>query len=89
VSKVIYIRYLVGNPCTEVEGYRSFVIATLPQLTVRIIFDVKQLDGRDIEKSERIIAAQEYPRIKDRMELMKKIQPVSAPAAEIIVDTEE
>ena len=26
--------YLVGNPCTEKEGYRSFVIATLPQLTV-------------------------------------------------------
>lgn len=26
--------YLVGNPCVEVEGYRSFVIHTLPQLQV-------------------------------------------------------
>jgi len=26
--------YLVGNPCTQIDGYRDFVIATLPQLTV-------------------------------------------------------
>eukprot|EP00842_Homolaphlyctis_polyrhiza_P002232 jgi/Hompol1/3009/HPOL_006290-RA len=47
--------FLVGNPCTQIEGYRHFVIHTLPQL--------KSLDSVDIEKSERIIAAQEYPRI--------------------------
>ena len=27
-------RYLTGNPCTEYEGYRQYVIATLPQLQV-------------------------------------------------------
>jgi Leucine-rich repeat (LRR) protein len=27
--------YLVGNPCVEVIGYRSFVIHTLPQLQVK------------------------------------------------------
>jgi protein TilB len=26
--------FLVGNPCAELEGYRSFVIATLPRLQV-------------------------------------------------------
>jgi protein TilB len=47
--------YLVGNPCTEITGYRNFVIATLPQLSV--------LDGTPITKSERIIAHQQYPEI--------------------------
>ncbi|XP_059087799.1 dynein axonemal assembly factor 11-like isoform X2 [Tigriopus californicus] len=41
---------LMGNPCTEYQGYREYVIATLPQL--------KTLDGRDINKSERIQAQQ-------------------------------
>lgn len=27
-------RYLTGNPCTEYEGYKEFVIAALPQLKV-------------------------------------------------------
>jgi protein TilB len=26
--------YLTGNPCTDFEGYRDYVIATLPQLKV-------------------------------------------------------
>lgn len=26
--------FLVGNPCTEFEGYRQFVVASLPQLKV-------------------------------------------------------
>jgi len=42
--------YLTGNPCTEYEGYKDFVIATLPKL--------KKLDGIEIEKSERIEAMQ-------------------------------
>ncbi|KAJ3035374.1 Protein tilB [Rhizophlyctis rosea] len=50
--------YLVGNPCTQKEGYREFVITTLPQL--------KTLDGREIEKSERILAKQVYPAIRER-----------------------
>ncbi|KAJ3413610.1 Protein tilB [Chytridiales sp. JEL 0842] len=51
--------FLVGNPCTQVEGYRDFVITTLPQL--------KFLDGKEIEKSERIKAAQVYPAIRERL----------------------
>ncbi|VDK82341.1 unnamed protein product, partial [Dibothriocephalus latus] len=42
--------YLIGNPCADYEGYREFVIATLPQL--------KALDGNEIGKSERIVAFQ-------------------------------
>ncbi len=49
--------YLTGNPCTQYDGYREYVIATLPQL--------KQLDGKEIEKSERIIAVQQYTAIRD------------------------
>jgi protein TilB len=29
--------YLVGNPVTEIQGYRSFVIHTLPQLKVHLV----------------------------------------------------
>ena len=32
--------FLAGNPCAKHEGYRDFVIATLPQLT--------RLDGTDV-----------------------------------------
>ena len=42
--------YLTGNPVVEFEGYREFVIATLPSLM--------KLDGVDVNKSERILAAQ-------------------------------
>lgn len=27
--------YLVGNPCTEFQGYRQYVLACLPQLQVQ------------------------------------------------------
>jgi protein TilB len=27
-------RYLVGNPCAKLQGYRKFVVGTLPQLKV-------------------------------------------------------
>ena len=43
--------YLTGNPCTMFPGYRQFVVAALPQL--------KQLDGIQIENSERILAYQQ------------------------------
>ncbi|KAI9208418.1 uncharacterized protein BJ171DRAFT_419333, partial [Polychytrium aggregatum] len=50
--------FLIGNPCAEKEGYRSFVVHTLPQ--------IKALDGREIEKTERILAAQEYQKISEK-----------------------
>ncbi|KAM8727144.1 dynein axonemal assembly factor 11 isoform 2-T2 [Acanthopagrus schlegelii] len=48
--------FLVGNPCTEFEGYRQFVVASLPQL--------KWLDGTDISRSERIRASQGLEEVK-------------------------
>lgn len=45
-------RYLTGNPCTDYEGYREYVIATLTQL--------RSLDGTEVEKSERILAIQVF-----------------------------
>lgn len=44
--------YLVGNPCTSFEGYREYVICTLPQLA--------SLDGTAITKTERILASQVF-----------------------------
>ncbi|KAI8617033.1 hypothetical protein BC830DRAFT_1115501 [Chytriomyces sp. MP71] len=51
--------FLVGNPITQVEGYREFAITTLPQLKV--------LDGKEIDKSERILAAQVHESIRERL----------------------
>ncbi|KAM6215432.1 dynein axonemal assembly factor 11 [Rhynchocyon petersi] len=51
--------FLMGNPCADFEGYRQFVVATLQQL--------KCLDGKEIERSERIQALQSYPAIKQQI----------------------
>ncbi|XP_046961560.1 protein tilB [Vanessa cardui] len=48
--------YLTGNPCTDYDNYRDFVIGTLPQLST--------LDGKDIERSDRIKALQNLPVIR-------------------------
>ncbi|CCW67302.1 unnamed protein product [Phytomonas sp. Hart1] len=42
--------HLTGNPCTQVEGYRGYVLHTLPQL--------KDLDGSEIIRADRITARQ-------------------------------
>ncbi|XP_044150036.1 dynein axonemal assembly factor 11 isoform X1 [Bufo gargarizans] len=51
--------YLVGNPCAQFEGYRKYVVATLPQL--------KWLDGKEIERSERIQALQDDPQVQQQI----------------------
>ncbi|KAL7386485.1 hypothetical protein ABVT39_009259 [Epinephelus coioides] len=51
--------FLVGNPCTEFEGYRQYVVASLPQL--------KWLDGTEISRSERIQASQGLEEVKRRV----------------------
>ena len=56
-NKFLKELYLTGNPCTQYEGYREYVVATLPQL--------RQLDGIEVEKSERIKATQEYSALRD------------------------
>lgn len=47
----------MGNPCTDYEYYRQYVVATLPQL--------QELDMQEIERSERIKALQIYSRARD------------------------
>uniref|UniRef100_UPI0037E70CD5 dynein axonemal assembly factor 11 n=1 Tax=Semicossyphus pulcher TaxID=241346 RepID=UPI0037E70CD5 len=51
--------FLVGNPCTEFEGYRQYVVASLPQL--------KFLDGTEISRSERIQASQGLEEVKRKV----------------------
>ncbi|GAA6229466.1 protein tilB homolog [Lates japonicus] len=51
--------FLVGNPCTEFDGYRQFVVASLPQL--------KWLDGTEISRSERIRASQGLEEVRRRV----------------------
>ncbi|XP_030301520.1 protein tilB homolog [Calypte anna] len=51
--------FLMGNPCTEFEGYREFVVATLHQL--------KYLDSKKIGRAERIQAIQNYPEVKQKI----------------------
>uniref|UniRef100_A0A146LCK8 Protein TILB n=1 Tax=Lygus hesperus TaxID=30085 RepID=A0A146LCK8_LYGHE len=48
--------YLTGNPCTDFDGYRAYVVATLPQL--------ETLDGEEVIVSERIVAQQNYGEIR-------------------------
>ncbi|XP_013168177.1 PREDICTED: protein tilB homolog [Papilio xuthus] len=48
--------YLTGNPCTDFDNYRDFVIGTLPQLAT--------LDGVEIDRSNRIMALQNLPIIR-------------------------
>jgi len=44
--------YLTGNPCTNFQNYRDYVISSLPYLT--------KLDGTDITRAERIRATQSH-----------------------------
>ncbi|KAL7304450.1 hypothetical protein TKK_0003245 [Trichogramma kaykai] len=48
---------LTGNPCCDYDGYRDYVIATLPQL--------RELDMKPISRSDRIRALQRLARASD------------------------
>ncbi|XP_015417066.1 PREDICTED: protein tilB homolog [Myotis davidii] len=56
--------FLVGNPCADFNGYRQFVVATLRQL--------KWLDGKEIERSERIQALQDFPEVERQVREQEK-----------------
>uniref|UniRef100_A0A4W2CED3 Leucine-rich repeat-containing protein 6 n=1 Tax=Bos indicus x Bos taurus TaxID=30522 RepID=A0A4W2CED3_BOBOX len=56
--------FLMGNPCADFDGYRQFVVATLQQL--------KWLDGKEIERSERIQALQNLPVVEQRIREQEK-----------------
>lgn len=51
---------LTGNYCCDYDGYRHYVIHTLPQL--------KSLDGIEIKASDRILAAKHYDKSKVSIE---------------------
>ncbi|XP_055966343.1 dynein axonemal assembly factor 11 [Sorex fumeus] len=57
--------FLMGNPCADFDGYRQFVVATLQQL--------RWLDGKEIERSERIQALQNFPEIEPSIKEQEKI----------------
>nr|XP_020043628.1 protein tilB homolog isoform X2 [Castor canadensis] len=54
----------MGNPCADFDGYRQFVVVTLQQL--------KWLDGKEIERSERIQALQNYPAVEQQIREQEK-----------------
>jgi protein TilB len=56
--------YMTGNPCTEFEQYRAFIIGTLPQL--------KRLDGKPITATERIQAQQDLKENRARLVVAAK-----------------
>ncbi|XP_072007270.1 dynein axonemal assembly factor 11 isoform X2 [Engystomops pustulosus] len=57
--------YLVGNPCAQYEGYRKYVVTTLPQL--------KWLDGKEIDRSERIQALQDYRQVQQQISEQEEV----------------
>jgi protein TilB len=52
--------YLVGNPCTQFDNYREYVLNALPQLG--------ELDGTKVTRTERILAAQRREEIDRQIE---------------------
>lgn len=51
--------FLMGNPCTEWEGHKAYLIARVPQL--------QRFDGKEIIRSERILAAQQLPELRRQL----------------------
>lgn len=51
--------FLLGNPCTEFQGYREYVVTALPQL--------KFLDGTEISRSERLRSVQGLDQLRVRV----------------------
>eukprot|EP00242_Pyramimonas_sp_CCMP2087_P004427 CAMPEP_0198204380 /NCGR_PEP_ID=MMETSP1445-20131203/7783_1 /TAXON_ID=36898 /ORGANISM="Pyramimonas sp., Strain CCMP2087" /LENGTH=434 /DNA_ID=CAMNT_0043876237 /DNA_START=163 /DNA_END=1467 /DNA_ORIENTATION=- len=70
--------YLMGNPCTDWEGYRDYVIAVVPTL--------KRLDGKEVTPTERIIAKQNYPALRQRLEDELEAEGVDLEKAKRIED---
>lgn len=52
-------RYLTGNPCTDYDGYREFVIGTLPQIDA--------LDGVEVTHYDKLVAKQQLSTIKRKI----------------------
>lgn len=52
--------YLTGNPCTDWDKYRLYVIAKVDSLL--------RLDGNEITKSERLAAKTQLPRLEAELD---------------------
>ena len=53
--------FMTGNPCTQWEGYKDYVIARVSQL--------KRLDGEDISKSQRLEARQKLKMWQEKLKI--------------------
>jgi len=57
-------RYLTGNPCTDYDGYREYVIGTLPQIDV--------LDGIDVTSFDKLVAKQQLSNVSRKIIAQQK-----------------
>lgn len=57
-------RYLTGNPCTDYNGYREYVIGTLPQIDV--------LDGIDVTSFDKLVAKQQLSNVTPKIIAQQK-----------------
>lgn len=60
----ILFRYLTGNPCTDYNGYREYVIGTLPQIDV--------LDGIDVTSFDKLVAKQQLSNVTPKIIAQQK-----------------
>ena len=74
------VPHSTGNPCTNIEGYRMFVITVLPQL--------QQLDGKHILPSERTEARQHFAQVRRVIEA-KAAEEELLPEVESESDSED
>lgn len=72
--------FLMGNPCTEFDHYRDYVIATLTKLQF--------LDGMPIDKTDRLIALQNLKCIRAKI-VDQQVQYLTHREAEKVKNAEE
>ncbi|XP_025206314.1 protein tilB [Melanaphis sacchari] len=56
--------YLTGNPCTDYDGYREYVIGILPQIDI--------LDGIDVTSFDKLVAKQQLSSVKPKIIAQQK-----------------
>lgn len=66
--------YLIGNPAAQWAGYRSYVVHALPAL--------RQLDGVEVTRAERIHARQAFPQLRDDLRVLAAAKAAERAAAD-------
>lgn len=56
--------FLMGNPCTNWEGHRAYVVARCPHITT--------IDGKAVTRSERILASQQLEGLSAELKTMAR-----------------